>query len=68
MKTTHELAQELLALPNVPLVVEGWCRQRGLVLTAVMTEYDPEGTAILVQQAVTAPETGTEDRWMWTEQ
>ena len=56
MKATHELAQELLALPNVPLVVEGWCRQPGLVLTAVMAEYDPDGEAILVQATpATAP-------------
>lgn len=46
MKTTHQLAKELLALPDVPLEVEGWC---GGDIIAKMTRYDPEGTAILVE-------------------
>jgi hypothetical protein len=49
MKTTHDIAKELLALPNVKLVVEGWCEVGGHETTAEMTEYDPDGTAILVQ-------------------
>lgn len=49
MKTTHDIAKELLALPNVKLVVEGWCKMGGHETTVEMTEYDPDGTAILMQ-------------------
>jgi len=48
MKTTHEIARELLKLPDVPLLVEGWCRANDEEIEARMTAYDPEGTAILV--------------------
>ena len=52
MKTTHQIAKELLALPDVKLVVEGWCDMAGHELTAKMTGYDPENTAILIQGCV----------------
>jgi hypothetical protein len=52
MKTTHQLAKELLALPDVDLVVEGWCQMRGHELAAKMTQYDPDGTVILIQECV----------------
>lgn len=48
MKTTHELARELLALPDVPVLVELWCGWHNP--TAVMTEYDLEGKAIIVNR------------------
>lgn len=52
MKTTHQIAKELLALPDVKLIVEGWCSRQGYELTAKMTQCDPSGTAILVQKCV----------------
>jgi len=53
MKTTHQIAAELLALPNVPLVIEGWITDwPGHEMTASMTTYDPEGTAIIWQKPV----------------
>lgn len=48
--TTHELARELLELPDVRLVVEGWCGGRDSRIYAVMSGFDSEGTAILVQR------------------
>jgi hypothetical protein len=49
-KTTHEMAQSLLALPDVPLVVEAWCQMEHYEMVAEMTEYDPSGTAIIWQK------------------
>lgn len=49
-KTTHEMANELLALPDVPLVIEMWCEMERHEMTASMTSYDPEGTAIIWQK------------------
>jgi hypothetical protein len=49
-KTTHEIARELLALPDVPLVVEMWVTMHGYTMTASMTDYDPDGTAIIWQK------------------
>jgi hypothetical protein len=54
-KTTHQIAQELLALPDVELVIEGWCQMEGYTMTAAMTNYDPEGTAILWQKTDSLP-------------
>ena len=50
MSTTHEVARALLQLPDVELLVEGWCGEVGVY--PVMTQYDPEGTAILVGHPV----------------
>ena len=51
MKTTHQMARELLALPDVRLVIEGWCMTWDRPeMVADMTEYDPEGTAIIWQK------------------
>jgi len=47
MKTTHQLAQELLSLPDVKVIVELWC---GSDPVAVMTGYDPDNTAIIMMQ------------------
>lgn len=62
MKTTHQIAKELLALPDVPLVIEGWVGMSsyGHETIAVMTEYDPTGTAILVQR----PTAEAAAKWM----
>lgn len=49
-KTTHEMARELLALPDVPLVIEAWCGMENHEMSAGMTEYDPTGTAIIWQK------------------
>ena len=51
--TTHEMAKQLLALPDVPLVIEGlvtmtWSHET----VAEMTGYDPEGTAIIWQKPI----------------
>ncbi len=51
-KTTHELAAELLALPNVPVVVELWGEMDGYEMVAKMTKYDPDKTAIICQKRV----------------
>lgn len=50
-KTTHTLALELLALPDVPILIEGWICHAGTEIVAKMTNYDPTGTAILVERA-----------------
>lgn len=49
-KTTHEMARELLALPDVKLVIEMWCEMRGHEMSADMTAYDSTGTAIIWQK------------------
>lgn len=49
MKTTHQVARELLALPDVPLKVELWCGWDNP--KAVMSQYDPEGTAFIVDES-----------------
>lgn len=49
MKTTHELARELLSLPDVRVVIELWCSMEGYEPTAIMTDYDSH-TAIIVQR------------------
>jgi hypothetical protein len=49
VKTTHQLAEEMLQLPDVPVVVEGWCTMESFEMVCVMTEYDPDGTAIIMQ-------------------
>jgi hypothetical protein len=64
MKTTHDIACELLALPNVPLKVEGWCEMRGHEMVAQMTEYDPEGAAILMQKCVDEAVATETRQWM----
>ena len=64
MKTTHDIAKELLALPNVPLVIEGWCEMRGHETTVQMTGYDPEGTAIMVQKCVDEKVAAETRQWM----
>lgn len=50
--TTHEMARQLLALPDVPLHIEMWCQMEGYEMMARMTEFDPEGTAIIMQERV----------------
>jgi hypothetical protein len=51
MKTTHQIAKELLALPDVELVIEYWVMMRPeSEMVAEMTEYDPNGTAIIWQK------------------
>jgi len=51
MKTTHQMARELLSLPDVRLVIELWIMQsEDCEMVAEMTEYDPEGTAIILQK------------------
>jgi hypothetical protein len=54
MKTTHQIAKELLALPDVLLVVEYWIMQAPSTheMVAEMTDYDPEGTAIIRQKRI----------------
>ena len=52
-KTTHQMAAELLALPDVPLEIEMWCRMDGYEQVAKMTEYDPDGTAIICMERFT---------------
>jgi hypothetical protein len=42
-------------LPDVELVIEGWCQMEGYTMTAAMTNYDPEGTAILWQKTDSLP-------------
>lgn len=49
MKTTHQIAAELLALPDVPLVIEGWCMMDNHEMVAKITDYC-DGTAIIMQK------------------
>ncbi len=41
-KTTHQIAAELLALPDVPLHIEMWCEMDGYETVAKMAEYENE--------------------------
>lgn len=50
-KTTHEMAKELLALPDIPLVIEGWCDMPGYAMTAELTDYDNK-VAIIWQKPI----------------
>lgn len=49
-KTTHELAKELLDLPDVSVGVELWCERENYEPVAVMTQYVPDDRAIIVQK------------------
>jgi len=51
MKTTHEIARDLLALPDVPLLVEGWCEMNNHEVAVKMRDADETG-AILFQKVV----------------
>ena len=42
MKTTHQIAAELLALPDVPPKVEMWCLLDRDEMVAKMAEYENE--------------------------
>lgn len=48
--TTHQMAKQLLELPDVELLIEGWIRMDGYTMTASMTSYDPKHTAIIWQK------------------
>lgn len=70
MKTTHQLAQELLDLPDVPLKVELWAGWDNP--TAVMSEYDPEGTAFIVDESTLKPvemdpRMAAASKWVWVQ-
>ncbi len=56
MTTTHKLAWKLLALPDVPVVIELWMNREGFDPEPVMTEYDPTGTAIIIQSDTPSPQ------------
>ena len=52
MKTTHQMARELLALPDVPLYIDEWFYHWGdREIVAEMTN-NPEGTALIWQKPV----------------
>lgn len=54
-KTTHQMARELLALPDVPLEVEMWCAMDGHEMAADLTRYtegESKRTAIIYQKPV----------------
>ena len=48
-KTTHQIATELLALPDIPLVIEGWCMMDNHEMIAEITSYD-DNEAIIWQK------------------
>lgn len=48
--TTHQLAAQLLALPDIPVCIEGWVPMKGYKIKAKITSYDTN-QAIIVQQA-----------------
>lgn len=61
--TTHELAKQLMELPDVPLEIEGWCRMKGYETRAKLCSYD-ETKAIIVQECVD-PEVEKEwNKWL----
>ena len=43
------MAKALLDLPDVPLVIEGWCKMDNHEMTASITDYD-EDVAIIWQK------------------
>lgn len=49
MKTTHELAKDLLALKDVPVVIEYWVQMEGFDPMVGMSECYDEPTAIIFQ-------------------
>jgi hypothetical protein len=49
MKTTHQIAAELLALPDIPLIIEGWCVMDNHEMVAKITDYC-DNTAIIMQK------------------
>ncbi len=51
MKTTHQIARELLELPDVPLQIEMWCRMEGHETAVDFREEDE--TAIIWQKPIT---------------
>ena len=52
--TTHQMANRLLELPNIQLVIEGWCVMKNHEISADLTEYDPEGEAIIWQKPLSS--------------
>lgn len=52
-------------MPDVPLVVEGWCDTKENGIVAKMTQYDPDGEAILVsgREPIHYPEESFP--WVW---
>ncbi len=44
--TTHEMARQLLDLPDVRLTIQGWATMNNHQMTAEITGYD-ENTAII---------------------
>jgi hypothetical protein len=47
--TTHEMARQLLSLPDINLVIEGWCIMNNHEMTASITDYS-EDDAIIWQK------------------
>ncbi len=64
MKTTHDIAKELLALPNVPLVIEGWISQSNREIQVVMTDYEPDKEAILIQRYINPEDERKANDWI----
>ena len=64
-KTTHEMARELLALPDLPLHIEMWCEMDNHEMTASITDYDPGHAIIWQKPDPRLPPRTVEDFWTW---
>lgn len=47
-KTAHDLARELLKLPNVPVIISGWTGSKPMAIIANRAAYEEE-TIIIVE-------------------
>lgn len=65
MKTTHQLAEELYKLPNVPLVIEGWT---GDEMHVKLTSYDPERAILMRGESEEARKKSDEQFQKWQEE
>lgn len=65
--TTHQMAKALLDLPDVPLIIEGWCRLDNHEMTASITDYDDEVAIIWQKPDPRLPRRTVEDfgTWKW---
>lgn len=67
MKTTHQMAKELLELPDVPLVIEGWCKMDNHEMVVEITDYSDEEAIIWQKPDPRLPPRTIEDfgTWRW---
>jgi hypothetical protein len=65
--TTHEMAHRLLLLPDIKLVIEGWCVMDNHEMTASITDYSEDEAIIWQKPDPRLPARTVEDcgSWRW---